>query len=103
MSYQNGVNTLQQMFSQVSASNVAQTQQTDAAKGGAKTSTESAVATSAPTDTTSLSTLGGLAASSTDSDVRMDKVSALQSAINSGSYNVSSSDVADAVINSLMQ
>jgi negative regulator of flagellin synthesis FlgM len=37
------------------------------------------------------------------SDVRMEKVAALQQAIEAGTYNVSSSDVADKLISSLLK
>ena len=45
---------------------------------------------------------GGIAQALTQSDVRMDKVSALQQAIANGTYNVSASDVADKIIRSLL-
>ena len=51
-----------------------------------------------------LSTAAGLIATSlAGSDVRTAKVEALQQAIASGNYNVSSSDVADKMIQSLLE
>jgi negative regulator of flagellin synthesis FlgM len=44
-----------------------------------------------------------LAQALTTSDVRMDKVASLQQAIASGSYHVSSSDVADMMLKALME
>jgi negative regulator of flagellin synthesis FlgM len=56
------------------------------------------------TDQARLSSTGGLVAQALgDSDVRMEKVAALQHAIASGSYSVSSSDVADKMIHSLLE
>ena len=55
------------------------------------------------TDQTTLSSMGGLVSQALGgSDVRMDKVAKLQQAIASGSYSVSSSDVAGKMIDSLM-
>ena len=54
-------------------------------------------------DQTSLSsTASVLATALSGSDVRLDKVAALQQAISSGTYNVSASDVADKMIQSLL-
>jgi len=56
------------------------------------------------TDQAVLSTAAGLIATSlAGSDVRTAKVEALQQAIASGNYNVSSSDVADKMIQSLLE
>jgi negative regulator of flagellin synthesis FlgM len=55
-------------------------------------------------DQTSLSTAGSLIAQpSADSDVRFDRVSALQQAISTGTYNISSSDVANKLIQTLVR
>jgi negative regulator of flagellin synthesis FlgM len=54
-------------------------------------------------DQTSLSSVGGLVSQALEgSDTRPTKVAALQSAIAAGTYNVSSSDVADKIIQSLL-
>jgi negative regulator of flagellin synthesis FlgM len=54
-------------------------------------------------DLTDLSSTGGLVAQAlSGSDVRADKVAALQQAIGDGSYSVSSSDVADKIVQSLL-
>jgi negative regulator of flagellin synthesis FlgM len=44
-----------------------------------------------------------LAQALSGSDVRMDKVASLQQAIASGNYHVSSADVADSILKSLME
>jgi negative regulator of flagellin synthesis FlgM len=94
MSYQNGINSLQQLFTQLNTSNTTQASPLNTNSGAGKVAADAPVA--------SLSTLGGLAAQASQTDdVRVDKVSALQSAINSGTYNVPSSSVADSIINSL--
>lgn len=55
-------------------------------------------------DHASLSSAGGLVATALEtSDVRSDKVASLQQAIAAGSYNVSSSDVAEKLIQSLLE
>jgi negative regulator of flagellin synthesis FlgM len=55
-------------------------------------------------DQTNLSSAGGMIAQALEgSDVRTDKVAALQKAIASGSYSVSSSDVAGKMIDSLLE
>jgi negative regulator of flagellin synthesis FlgM len=62
-------------------------------------------ATTVPSDQASLSTAGGLIAqaiSGSNSDVRTDKVAALQQAIANGTYHVASSDVAGKIVDSLL-
>lgn len=55
-------------------------------------------------DQTKLSSLGGLVSQALEgSDTRTAKVASLQQAISSGQYNVSSSDVADKLIQSLLE
>jgi negative regulator of flagellin synthesis FlgM len=55
-------------------------------------------------DETALSSTGGLVFQSLgDSDTRTVKVSSLQEAIAAGTYTVSSSDVADKIIQSLLE
>jgi negative regulator of flagellin synthesis FlgM len=54
-------------------------------------------------DQANVSLAGGLMAQALQSpDVRSDKVAALQASIANGSYNVSSADVADKMIDSLL-
>jgi negative regulator of flagellin synthesis FlgM len=102
MSYQNGINSLQQLFTQLNTSNTTQASPLNTNSGAGKVAADAPVASTTTNDQTSLSTLGGLAAQASQTDdVRVDKVSALQSAINSGTYNVPSSSVADSIINSL--
>ena len=56
---------------------------------------------SVQTDQANLSSTGGIMAQALDgSDARTDKVATLQQAIATGSYNVSSSDVAEKMIDS---
>jgi len=55
-------------------------------------------------DQTKLSSLGGLVSQAFEgSDTRTAKVASLQEAISTGQYNVSSSDVADKLIQSLLE
>ena len=48
------------------------------------------------------STAGALAQIGSDSDVRLDKVAQLKAAIDSGSYKISSTDVADKLMQSML-
>ena len=55
-------------------------------------------------DQANVSSTGGLVSQALNtSDVRTDKVAALQAAIANGSYNVSSSDVANKIVDSLLR
>ncbi len=65
---------------------------------------DAAPALSQRSDHAEVSAAGSLISKALDgSDVRMDKVQALQQAIASGSYQVSSSDVADKMMDSMME
>jgi negative regulator of flagellin synthesis FlgM len=57
----------------------------------------------ADADQTTLSSIGGLVSQALEqSDVRTEKVASLQQAISAGKYNISSSDVADKLLQSLL-
>ena len=78
--------------------------ETTAAAHSARTGQTTNTATSAVKDQTSVSTAGGLVAQAlSTSDVRLDKVSALQTAIASRTYNVPSSEVASKIVDSLLR
>ena len=106
MSYTNGIGNSQNPFAaETSASNAtsgpAQTERT------ASVSLSNPAASGAPVsnavDQAKLSGFGAaLAQALTQSDVRMDKVTALQQSIANGTYNVSASGVADKIISSLL-
>lgn len=74
----------------------------------AETSASSATSGPAQTEcTTSISLPGQVASGApgqalSQSDVRMEKITALQQTIANGTYNVSADDVADKIINSLL-
>lgn len=94
----NGIGNLQTPLLQQTAA-----AQKSTAEANAAHAKHPAAATSS-TDQASLSHVSTLLAQAlTTSDVRADKVASLQQAINSGSYNVSSSDVADKLLKSLME
>jgi len=77
---------------------------TETAATAAKISSASPASTGGVTDQASVSSAGGLVAQALNtSDVRSDKVAALQSAIANGSYQVSSSDVASKIVDSLLK
>lgn len=100
MSYSNGIGGLQRALNSIATTGTTQTN-TPAA---ATRLSDVPPANHQQTDQASLSSMGGLVAQALGgSDVRMDKVATLQQAIASGSYNVSSSDVADKMLNSLLE
>jgi negative regulator of flagellin synthesis FlgM len=99
MSYANGIGSLQQALSSMITTTAAKT--SDATANAAVNEAKSEGAS--PADQTKLSAAGGIMAQALEgSDTRSAKVAALQQAIASGSYNVSSSDVADKMIQSLL-
>jgi len=100
MSYTNGIGNLQQALSAI-----APTQPTSQATESTEVSQQRhATVPAKQADQTNLSSAGGVIAHALQgSDVRTDKVAALQKAIASGGYNVSSSDVAGKMIDSLLE
>jgi negative regulator of flagellin synthesis FlgM len=101
MSYANGVGGVRQATILVSQSEAKAAIQ--AGISGAEVDRKS-VANVEHADQTSLSSVGGLVAQALEgSDVRSAKVASLQQAIAAGNYSVSSSDVADKVIQSLLE
>jgi negative regulator of flagellin synthesis FlgM len=95
MSYTNGIGNLQHALSSIASTSTKPAQ--DAAEN-------SSVHVSLQEDQASLSSASGVMSQALEgSDVRTAKVAALQQAIASGSYNVSSSDVAEKMIESLLK
>jgi negative regulator of flagellin synthesis FlgM len=95
MSYTNGIGNLQQALSSIASTTKPATSETNGSP-----STQPSVRE----DQASLSSTSGIMAQAMEgSDARSTKVAALQQAIASGSYNVSSSDVAEKVIDSLLE
>jgi negative regulator of flagellin synthesis FlgM len=100
MSYTDGIGPLQHSLNSVASATPAQQVSATESKAG----TAAAANRGIQTDHADLSTTGGLISKALEgSDVRTAKVEALQQAIASGSYNVSSSDVADKMIQSLLE
>ena len=104
MSYTNGIGNTQNPFAAETAATSGVSQTERAASVSLSNPVTSGVPLSSGADHTKLSEFGGALAQvlSTTSDVRMDKVTALQQAIVAGTYNVSASDVADKMIQSLL-
>lgn len=101
MSYTNGIGNLQQALSAIAPTQPASqvTESTEVSQ-----QRKAAAAPAKQADQTNLSSAGGMIAHALEgSDVRTDKVAALQKAIASGSYSVSSSDVAGKMIDSLLE
>lgn len=103
MSFTNNIGSLQQIVSSIATGEIKGSQQTGATeKSTAATTSSSTDAVSA--DRTNLSaTSSVLAQALSGDDVRTEKVTALQHVIASGTYNVSSSDVAGKLIQSLLK
>jgi negative regulator of flagellin synthesis FlgM len=101
MSYTNGIGDLKQALTSIAPATATEAQQVSSAK--AKESNKTATPRESLSDEARLSSTGGLIAQALEgSDVRTAKVEALQKAIADGSYNVSSSDVAGKMIQSLL-
>jgi negative regulator of flagellin synthesis FlgM len=100
MSYTNGITNQQQVLSSLNSSAV----QPGASESLVSEASASPSQNAERADLTSLSATGGLVAQSLGgSDVRSEKVASLQQAIAEGSYNVSSSAVADKIMQSLLE
>jgi flagellar biosynthesis anti-sigma factor FlgM len=78
--------------------------QTDRAKATAENGTKQTSSAAQTGTTATLSGAGSMlaASASNTSDVRMDKVAALKSAIDSGTYHVSADKVADKLIDNML-
>lgn len=106
MSFQNGISTLQQIFPQLDPAGTSATSATGrASQAGrdAQPTAPTAASTTSGLDQASLSNGGGLVALAAQTpDVRMEKIAPLQAAIAAGTYNVSSSAVADKIVGAML-
>ena len=97
MTGMDGINSLHKMLGALQTNDAASVNTAKANNAAAS------VASGSSADSAKLSAAGGLASQATDtSDVRMDRVSALQQAIAGGTYSVSASDVADKMVESML-
>lgn len=107
MSYANGIGSTPQSFNAIETATSSSTNRTAKAELSSATASEAVEAGSiaaSPVDQASLSSSSGVMAQAlSGSDVRTDKVAALQQSIAAGTYSVSASDVADKVINALLR
>ena len=102
MSYADGLNNLQQTVSSVASAEAKPATQVGAPDRASKPS-DGSTANVQQLDQTNLSSTGGLVAQAMEgSDTRSAKVASLQQAIAAGNYSVSSSDMADKIIQSLL-
>jgi negative regulator of flagellin synthesis FlgM len=100
MSYTNGIGNLQQPLNSITSTSTRPATDANNNEMNRAVSTQALVYE----DQTSVSSAGGVMVRALEgSDVRAEKVAALQQAIGSGSYNVSSSDVAEKMIDSLLK
>ena len=98
MTYASGINSLQAAINSITPSEAKPAAQDSASKSSARS-----IANVEHVDQTNVSSTGGLVAQALEiSDTRSAKVASLQQAIASGNYRVSSSDVADKIIQSLL-
>jgi negative regulator of flagellin synthesis FlgM len=102
MSYASGINSLQQPINSITSSEAKPATQVTVPDTRSSAS-EGSTAGVAQVDQANLSSTGGLVAQALEgSDTRSAKVASLQQAIAAGTYSVSSSDVADKIIQSLL-
>ncbi len=104
MSYTNGVGGSQQTYNTGDLAGTSKTAASAKPDTAAQTATTGTAANGFASDQANLSTAGALVAQAISaSDVRTDKVASLQQSIAAGTYNVSSSDVADKLIGALLK
>ena len=102
MSYTDGIGNLRQAIDSIGPAAAKPAQQVSGPDKD-KAPADIKAGTAAPADSAELSPVGGLISKAMEgSDVRTEKVQALQQAITSGSYHVPSSDIADKLIQSLL-
>ena len=102
MSFTNGIGRLQQPIDPTAPSETKPAKQVSVAENEARQGVVSG-ANVDHADQANLSSAGGLVAQALESsDTRSAKIASLQQAIGSGSYSVSSADVADKIIQSLL-
>jgi flagellar biosynthesis anti-sigma factor FlgM len=100
MTYASGINSLQEAINSITPSEAKPAAQVSASDSVSKATTGANVE---HVDQTNLSSTGGLVAQAlATSDTRSAKVASLQQAISAGNYSVSSTDVADKIIQSLL-
>lgn len=108
MSYINGIGNGQEVGGTVAATesqNVARVARADSTvQGSGSSPVQDASAGGAPVDVTELSSASGAITQALQgSDVRGDKVAALQQAIAMGTYNIPAADVADKLVNAMLK
>jgi flagellar biosynthesis anti-sigma factor FlgM len=100
MTYASGINSLQEAINSITPSEAKPAAQVSASDSVSKATK---IANVEHVDQTNLSSTGGLVAQAlATSDTRSAKVASLQQAISAGNYSVSSTDVADKIIQSLL-
>ena len=100
MNYASGIGSLQQVINSIKPS---ETKPAIPASTSDGVINEPSIASVEHADQANLSSTGGLVAQALESsDTRSAKVASLQQAIAAGTYSVSSSDVADKIIQSLL-
>jgi negative regulator of flagellin synthesis FlgM len=103
MSGMDGINSLQKMLGALQVNEATNVSGTAAAASKAASTAAAVTGASSSVDRTSLSAAGLASQSADTSDVRLTKVAELRSAILSGTYSVSSSDVADKMVESMLK
>ena len=102
MSYANGINSLQHAISSITSSEARPAIQANSSDKVTNQTVEPIVNVE-HADQTNLSSAAGLVAQALEgSDTRSERVTSLQQAIAAGNYSVSSSDVADKIIQTLL-
>ena len=103
MSYTNGIGNLQQALNSMTPAATQPASQASESAGAPKPH-QAASAHAGHADQANLSSTSGMIAHALEgSDVRIEKVAVLRQTIASGNYNVSSSDVAGKIVDSLLK
>jgi negative regulator of flagellin synthesis FlgM len=103
MSYTNGIGNLQQVLNSMTPATTQPASQAGEATKAPKPHQATPARTEQADQTNLSSTSSVIAHALEGSDVRTEKVASLQQAIASGSYSVSSSDVAGKMVDSLLK
>jgi negative regulator of flagellin synthesis FlgM len=104
LSYTNGISNAQQLLNTTEAASTNRAAKTEQGSLSAATSKPVGSSGLGAVDQADLSTVGGVMAQAlSGSDVRTEKVAALQQSISAGTYSVPASDVADKIISALLQ
>ena len=103
MSYTNGIGTQQPVDAQETSASASASRTAESSTSSVRTAANGSSSGLGVDNATLSSTASVVSQALSGSDVRFEKVAALQQQIAAGTYNVSSSDVADKLLSSLLK